>query len=103
MYIYTKLDLDRIELSMKNLEENCYKNLVKFVLQEYLGTIMLDKVDSDTIKECIKLNIADKKLELFGDLDYEKVKILADFGIDYLSLGALTHSVKSFDLSLLVE
>ena len=65
--------------------------------------IMLDNMDNETIKECISLNRTKKKLEVSGNLDYERVKTLADFGVDFLSLGALTHSVKSFDLSLLVE
>ena len=60
-------------------------------------------MDYETIQKCISINDTETKLEVSGNMTAEKIKKLANEGLDYISMGALTHSVKSLDLSLLVK
>jgi len=64
---------------------------------------MLDNMSVEDIKKCVKLNKGKKKLEISGNVSLDRVRELAETGADYISVGALTHSVKAMDLSLLVE
>jgi nicotinate-nucleotide pyrophosphorylase (carboxylating) len=43
------------------------------------------------------------KLEASGNMDLARARRIRDFGLDFISVGALTHSVKSLDLSLDIE
>jgi len=86
----------KIEVEIKNIEE--FKEAQKLEVD----WIMLDNMTVDDIKKCVNLNNG-KKLEVSGNVNLETVKKLAETGVDYISVGALTHSVKALDLSLLVE
>ncbi|MBN1971363.1 MAG: carboxylating nicotinate-nucleotide diphosphorylase [Candidatus Delongbacteria bacterium] len=87
----------KIEIEVPDLQS------FRIALDTVVDIIMLDNMTNEQIEECIKLNNGSKKIEVSGNLTYERVKELSSFGVDYLSLGALTHSVKSLDLSLLVD
>ncbi|HXK50162.1 MAG TPA: carboxylating nicotinate-nucleotide diphosphorylase [Clostridiales bacterium] len=87
----------KIEVEIKNIEE--FKEAVKLDVD----WIMLDNMNVEDIKKCVKLNKGKKKLEISGNVNLERVRELAETGADYISVGALTHSVKAMDLSLLVE
>lgn len=87
----------RIEIEVQNLD------MFNEAQSTETDIIMLDNMDNGTIKKCVDLNDGRKKLEVSGNLNYDRVKELANYGVDYLSLGALTHSVKSLDLTLLVQ
>lgn len=62
--------------------------------------IMLDNMDNDTMKELVDLNEGKKKLEASGNMSLKRVRSVALLGVDYISVGALTHSYKSLDISL---
>lgn len=65
--------------------------------------ILLDNFDLLTIKEAVEINrpkICD--LEVSGGVDITSIRTVAETGIDYISVGALTKSVRAIDLSLLV-
>jgi nicotinate-nucleotide pyrophosphorylase (carboxylating) len=91
-----KLD-SKIEVEIKNIAE------FKEALKLNVDWIMLDNMNVDDIKKCVALNKGKKKLEVSGNVTVETVRKLAETGVDYISSGSLTHSVKAFDLSLLVE
>jgi len=87
----------KIEVEVKNLKE------FKEALKLDIDIIMLDNMSIEEIKKCVTLNKKNKKLEVSGNVTIETVGKLAETGVDYISSGSLTHSVKALDLSLLVE
>ena len=62
--------------------------------------IMLDNFSYDNIREAIKIVDGRYPLEASGGITPENVRQYAECGVDYVSMGYLTHSVKSLDLSL---
>lgn len=62
--------------------------------------IMLDNMDLDQIKRAVKLIGNKAKIEVSGGVNLKKVKSIAKTGVDYVSVGALTHSVKAVDIGL---
>lgn len=65
--------------------------------------IMLDNMDDATMKQAVEIVAGRAKLEASGGVTPERLRRIADIGVDYVSLGALTHSVKSADISLDIE
>ncbi|REG87027.1 carboxylating nicotinate-nucleotide diphosphorylase [Algoriphagus antarcticus] len=88
------LDL-KIEIETRNLEE------VKQVLKVGgVDQIMLDNMDYAMMREAVSL-IGDRyKTEASGGITEDTLVAVAECGVDYISMGALTHSVKSMDISL---
>lgn len=84
----------KIEVETRTLEE------VKEALSAGADIIMLDNMDNDTMAEAVK--IVDKKalLEASGNLTPERLRSVALLGVNILSIGALTHSVTAFDISM---
>jgi len=85
----------RIEIETRNLEE------VKEVLSiGNVDRIMLDNFSYEDIKTAVAL-IDDKyETEASGGITIETVREYAECGVDFVSMGSLTHSVKNLDLSL---
>ncbi len=84
----------RIEVETRNLGE------VKEALENKADVIMLDNMAPSEIKEAVKL-IGDKsETEASGGIVEETLVEYAQTGVNYISIGALTHSVKSLDISL---
>lgn len=88
-----QLDL-KIEVETRNLEE----------VNEALGTnqvdvIMLDNMDLQTMKEAVDIIGTRCETEASGGITESNIREMALTGVDYISVGALTHSVKSLDLS----
>ena len=65
--------------------------------------IMLDNMPQDEIRQAVMLNNGRAKLEASGNVTTANVRQIADTGVDYISVGALTHSVRNFDVSLIVS
>ncbi len=88
------LDL-KIEVETRNLEE------VKLVLEEGgIHRIMLDNFSYEEIREAVKLINGRYETEASGGINLKTVKEFGACGVDYVSVGALTHSVYNMDLSL---
>ena len=70
---------------------------------EALGTsaniIMLDNMNNELMKELVEINNHSKKIEASGNMELKRVRSVALLGVDYISVGALTHSYKSLDIS----
>jgi nicotinate-nucleotide pyrophosphorylase (carboxylating) len=62
--------------------------------------IMLDNMDASTMKEAVKSINGKYKVEASGGITEDTIRTVAECGVDFISVGALTHSIKSLDLSL---
>jgi len=87
----------KIEVETKNLEE------VKEALSCNVNIIMLDNFNINLMKKAVELINGKCLVEASGNINIENVKEVAETGVDYISVGALTHSVKALDISLEVE
>ncbi len=62
--------------------------------------ILLDNMDNATMAEAVRINAGRAKLEASGNVTEERLPSIAETGVDQVSSGALTHSVKAADISL---
>ncbi|MCM1259602.1 MAG: carboxylating nicotinate-nucleotide diphosphorylase [Prevotella sp.] len=83
-----------VEVEVETIDE------FKEALNTSADVIMLDNMSNDVMKECVELNQHKKKLEASGNMELRRVRSVALLGVDYISVGALTHSFKSLDISL---
>ena len=83
-----------IEVEARTLQD------VEELLDLGVDRILLDNMSVDTMREAVKLNAGRAKLEASGNVTLETVRDIAETGVDYISVGALTHSPKVFDVSL---
>lgn len=84
-----------IEIEVRNLQE-----LNDVIDHGGVERILLDNFDLDILKEAIKLVDGRFITEASGGITFENAYDYALCGVDYISMGALTHSVKSLDISL---
>jgi nicotinate-nucleotide pyrophosphorylase (carboxylating) len=73
------------------------------LLDSHVDIILLDNMDDATLKEAVAIARRDApriKLEASGNMDLARAARIKDFGLDFISVGALTHSVKALDISL---
>ena len=84
----------KIEVETETLEQ------FKEALNTECDIIMLDNMSTEMMAECVKLNNHKKKLEASGNMTLNRIKEVSETGVDYISVGAITHSVKAFDISL---
>lgn len=73
---------------------------VQTALDLGIKRILLDNMTLEMLRAAVKLNSGRAKLEASGNVTLENVRAIAETGVDYISIGALTHSAKSFDASL---
>ena len=76
---------------------------VKEALEMKVDIIMLDNMSNETMKTCVKLINHQAKVEASGNMNLERVKEVASTGVDYISIGALTHSVTALDISMNIK
>ncbi len=84
----------KIEVEVKNLDE------LREALESGVDVIMLDNFDVETIKEAVSITNNTCLLEASGGINLGTVREVAETGVDYISVGELTHSVKALDISL---
>lgn len=84
----------RIEVEVETIAQ------VKEALEAKADIIMLDNMDKATMIEAIKLINKKALIECSGNVDYDKIELIKELGVDYISSGALTHSAPILDLSL---
>lgn len=90
----TKKNL-RIELETRNLDE------IKEVIRVGgVDVIMLDNMSVEDMKKAVALIDGKYQTEASGGITEQTIRNVAESGVDFISVGALTHSVKSMDLSL---
>lgn len=84
----------KIEVETRNLDE------VAEALATGCEIIMLDNMDCETMKKAVEMTNGKALLEASGNITAETIRKVAETGVDIISIGALTHSVKAFDISL---
>ena len=87
----------RIEIEVRTLDE------LEIVLPLNVDRVMLDNMSVVEIKEAVKRVCSGVELEVSGGVTLETVRNLAETGVDFISVGALTHSAPAMDFSLLVD
>ena len=84
----------KVELEVRNLDE------LREALSVDVDVIMLDNMDNETMKKAVEITNGKALLEASGGITEETIRGVAETGVDIISIGALTHSVKAFDISL---
>ena len=84
----------KIEVEVENLSQ------FQEALEMKVDIIMLDNMNLDTMKEAVKMVKGKVLIEASGGVTLENVRKIAQTGVDLISVGALTHSVKSLDISM---
>lgn len=84
----------KIEVEVETLAQ------FKEALDTECDIIMLDNMSLDLMKECVKLNNHKKLLEASGNMSLDRIEDVSSTGVDFISVGAITHSVKALDISL---
>ena len=87
----------KIEVETRNLVE------VEEALKAGADIIMLDNMTNEEMREAVTLVNGRAPLEASGNVTAERLKEIAATGVDIISSGALTHSVKAFDISLKIN
>jgi len=92
-----------VEVETRNLDE------VAYALGTGADILLLDNMDLETLRDAVRLrdeNAGTGKgpsLEASGGVNLETVRSIAETGVDRISVGALTHSAPTLDLSMLIE
>jgi len=87
----------KIEVEVKNMEE------VKEAIQTKCDIIMLDNMSPAYTKEAIKAINGKAKVEISGNIGLHNIQKIAEIGIDFISIGALTHSAPAVDISMVFD
>ena len=84
----------KIEIETETLEQ------VKEALDAGADIIMLDNMDNETMKKAVQMIDGRAETECSGNVTKERLKEIAEIGVDFVSCGALTHSAPIMDISL---
>ena len=87
----------KIEVEVRNLDE------LKEALDAKADIIMLDNMSYADMKKAVEITDGRALLEASGNVTEENIRETAETGVDIISLGALTHSVKCFDISMRIR
>ncbi|MBU2609550.1 MAG: carboxylating nicotinate-nucleotide diphosphorylase, partial [Chloroflexi bacterium] len=85
-----------VEVEARTLED------VRAALELRVERILLDNMPPEMMAEAVRITAGRAKLEASGNVSLENVRKIAETGVDSISVGALTHSAKVFDISLLL-
>jgi len=86
-----------VEIEVQNLNE------LELAISAEADIVMLDNFECSNILKAVKLNGGRLKLEASGGIEADIMVSIAETGVDYISLGALTKNCQAIDLSLLIE
>lgn len=84
----------KIEVEVENLSQ------LQEALEMKVDIVMLDNMELETMKEAVKIVKGKALIEASGGITLKKVREIAQTGVDLISVGVLTHSVKSLDISM---
>ncbi|MCX7982589.1 MAG: carboxylating nicotinate-nucleotide diphosphorylase [Syntrophales bacterium] len=87
----------RIEVEVKNLSD------LSIALEAGVDIIMLDNMSIEDMTRAVEMANGRVKLEASGNVTLDRVRKIAETGVDFISIGCLTHSVKAADISLKIE
>ncbi len=87
----------KIEVEVGDLDS------LKEALEVGCEIIMLDNMSIEDMTEAVRITAGRAKLEASGNVTEERIAAIAKTGVDIISLGALTHSVQAFDISMKMD
>jgi nicotinate-nucleotide pyrophosphorylase (carboxylating) len=87
----------RLEVETRNIDE------VKEAIKAGADVIMLDNMTCEQMREAVKLAAGRVLLEASGGITGENLRAVAETGVDIISIGALTHSVRALDISMKIS
>jgi nicotinate-nucleotide pyrophosphorylase (carboxylating) len=87
----------RIEVETTNMAQ------VRETINCNVDQIMLDNMGLSEMKEAVNIIAGRILVEASGGISLERIKSIAETGVDIISIGALTHSAPAFDFSLLIK
>ncbi|MDD4632250.1 MAG: carboxylating nicotinate-nucleotide diphosphorylase [Proteiniphilum sp.] len=85
----------KIEIEVRNIEE-----LDEVLRIGGVDRIMLDNFSPELTRKAVQIVAGSVELESSGGITFDTIRSYAETGVDYISVGAITHSVKSLDMSL---
>ncbi|HVK60697.1 MAG TPA: carboxylating nicotinate-nucleotide diphosphorylase [Bdellovibrionales bacterium] len=88
---------EKLEVECSNLDE------VKEAVTMKVERILLDNMDNETIKASLTLIPEETLVEASGNMTVGRVRSVAETGVDFISVGAITHSAPTADISLLFD
>lgn len=83
-----------VEVEVESLEE------LHEALDAGADIVMLDELDLDQMREAVRITAGKAKLEASGGVNEQTLRVIAETGVDYISIGAMTKDVKAVDLSM---
>ena len=86
-----------MEVEVETLEQ------VQEALAAGADILLLDNFNLERMREAVQLTAGRAKLEASGGIDLTGIKAVAETGVDYISVGALTKNVDAVDLSMRFE
>lgn len=90
-------EMYRIEVECTNLEQ------VQEALDGNANVIMLDNMSNQDMKDAVTLINGAAETEASGNINRKRIREIAETGVDYISAGALTHSVSALDISMKIK
>lgn len=84
----------KVEVEVENLD------MLQEALDAKADIIMLDNMDNETMKQAVAMVAGKAETECSGNVTKERLREIAEIGVDYVSCGALTHSAPIMDVSL---
>jgi nicotinate-nucleotide pyrophosphorylase (carboxylating) len=84
----------QVEVEARTLED------VRAALDLGVQRILLDNMSLEMLTKAVQMTAGRAALEASGNVNLDNVRAVAETGVDYISIGALTHSAKVFDVSL---
>jgi nicotinate-nucleotide pyrophosphorylase (carboxylating) len=86
-----------VEIEVESLDE------LQEALAAHPDRIMLDNFSIEQLKSAVAMNQGQVELEASGNISLETIRDIAETGVDYISIGALTKNVQAIDLSMRIE
>ena len=86
-----------IEVEVENLEQ------LDQALEAGVERILLDNMSLKTLRQAVTLNSSRAKLEASGGITFDNIRDVAETGVDFISVGALTKDVQAVDLSMRIK
>jgi len=86
-----------VEVEVESLDE------AKQALSAGADILLLDNFDPEMLRKAVELNKGQAKLEASGNVSLETIRAIAETGVDFISVGALTKNVEAVDLSMRID
>jgi nicotinate-nucleotide pyrophosphorylase (carboxylating) len=85
------------------VEVKTKEELLEALTADWVTRILLDNMSPSTVSEMVQLTQKRKPLEVSGGINEQNIQEYAATGVDFISIGDLTHHIESVDISLKIE